>query len=159
MDLSRARNADNRRQLIFANELYRAYLGELADVTAYTHYAIVSEAISPTVAALFMELAEDEMQHFAHLGRLLYSLGFSPAVDTRLRDTPVDTKHGEPSVRIPQRHVRERIVEEKQGAENYRRLADIAPTPESAALMRELATDEERHSTALMRAMERRDRS
>ena len=159
MDLSRARNVGNRRQIGFAQELYRAYLGELADITAYTHYAIVSEGISSAVAALFMELAEAEMQHFAHLGRLLHSLGFSPAVDTRLRDMPIDVKREAKDIELTQRRVRERIVEEKEGAARYMRLADAAPDTESGALLREIAADEERHAGALMKALERQNRS
>ena len=142
-------------------EIYRAYLDELSAILGYTTNAIVLIPHFPTVAALFEEIADDEMHHFAALGTALRSHGISPAVDTRIRQVPVRLE-GKSEMQIAafaRSTAEEALADEKSAGANYRRLAAWSRDAEIRRTLLDIAEDEQRHTEALAATLARLDRS
>ena len=133
-----------------SRELYQAYLEELAAITSYSYYRIITQKDLPAAAALFAEISMDEMHHFLHLGELLLSRGVSPAVDVRLRDTPIrilcDRDSHVPV--ITRRLLTANVAEERKAAANYRRLAERIGAGPNQKMLLEMAAEEEGHADA-----------
>jgi rubrerythrin len=142
-------------------EIYRAYLDELSAIVGYTHAAIAFDPYFHTVAALFAEIAEDEMHHFAALGELLRDHGAPFAVDLRLRQAPIRTEGKSDAERaaLVRQLLNESLADEQQAGENYKRLAAWSRNVEMQRLLTAIAADEARHADALSSALARLERS
>jgi len=140
-----------------AREIYRAYLEELSAITDYTYARILTEKDLPAAAALFADIAMDEMEHFLQLGRLLQNWCYSPAVDTRVRQAPIrllcDRDSHVPAV--TRRLLVANAAEERRAAANYRALAEKAGAGTAHTLLTQIAAEEEAHADA-QKALERR---
>ncbi len=79
-----------KRDLQLARRLYPHLGHEIVDVSDYTYFSIMFEDFAPKFAELVEKLALDELEHYRILGQLILDLGANPALNIRLRNTPVD---------------------------------------------------------------------
>lgn len=129
----------------FIRDIRRAFAEEMRTVTDYLYGAMIVAKISPPMAKLLDEIARVEMSHYEQLGQLLLWLGNDPAQDMRFMQSP---KRKQASL-TPEQLLHESMANEQNAAMEYRRLAAIAPTANVAALLKEIAAEEEGHAVAL----------
>ncbi len=146
---------------VFAKEIYRAFLHELQDVTAYVQGAMTLAAHLPAVARLLDEIARVEISHYEQLGQLLLHLGITPALNTKLRQEPLrlglDATTG--AALLARRMMQEKIAEEQAEESEYRRLAKNAPTKPAADMLLAIAAEEAAHAIALRGMLNRFERA
>ena len=138
----------------FINDVARARLGELSDISDYVYYSLMLEEGYPELSMLFDKLSMTEMRHFLLLGRMISRLGGDPAV--RVRQT--NPFYGKPE-RLDAHAVRRLLtvsLEREQGAMNvYKRMACAMSCDTAAeALLDRIAADEEHHARMLSRAID-----
>ncbi|MBQ8356746.1 MAG: hypothetical protein IJX39_02940 [Clostridia bacterium] len=138
-------------------ELTRAMVDEINAITQYTYGQILLQKTLPVVADLFSSIARTEMRHYHGLGGLLHDLGVSHAPNTAIRNTAytVDTESDPQQLSVARRMLNDRIRDEKNASETYRRLAESAVTEQTRGLLTSLSGDEAGHAAALA-AMEKR---
>ena len=146
---------------MFARDIYRAFVGELQSMTTYVQGAMTLARYLPAVTKLFDEIARVEISHYEQLGQLLLHLGVEPVLNTRLRQEPIrlgfdattEASH------LARKMMHEKMAEEKQGAEEYRRLSANAPTRSIADMLLAIAQEEEEHALALRGMLNRFENS
>ncbi len=78
------------KDLQLARRLYPHLGREIVDVSDYTYFSIMFEDSAPQFSELVEKIALDELEQYRILGRLILDLGANPAINIRLRNTPVD---------------------------------------------------------------------
>ncbi len=146
---------------VFAKDIYRAFLHELQDVTAYVQGAMTLAAYLPAVARLFDEIARVEISHYEQLGQLLLHLGVEPVLNTRLRQEPMrlGLDATTQAALLARRMMHEKMREENTGEQEYRRLAALAPTKQISDMLLAIATEEREHAAALQGMLSRFERA
>ena len=136
---------------LFAKDIYRAFTAELGAMTAYVQGAVTLARHLPALTRLFDEIARVEMSHYEQLGQLLLHLGVSPTINARLRQEPI--RLGDDltvaASGLAARMIKEKINEEQNAAEEYRRLAKNAPSKAISDLLLGIAEEEEGHALSL----------
>ena len=138
----------------FINDVSRARLGELSDISDYVYYSLMLEEGYPELSSLFDKMAMTEMKHFLILGRMLIRLGGDPAVRVR-QTTPFYGKPERLDACSVNKMLSKALEGERMGAAGYKKLARAMECdPVAAALLDRIAADEEHHARMLSRAME-----
>ncbi len=134
-----------------ACELKRQYFCELNAVSEYIYQSIMFEEAMPELAAIFEDIAIDEMRHFRMLGELMRLLGRDPVINMALRTSGGLMMCTDVESRAPVAAVRElerNIADEKAAYKEYLRLGSLAEQLgelPAAALLRRLSEDEQAH--------------
>ena len=138
----------------FINDVARARLSELADVSDYVYYSLMLEEGYPELSALFDKLAMTEMRHYLLLGRVIIRLGGDPAV--RVRQTnPFYGKPERLDVCSVRRMVATALDREQSAMNTYKKIACTMSCDSAAAsLLERIAADEEHHARMLSRALD-----
>ena len=150
MEKSNPSNGASRMDPALVRDIYRAYLDELAAITAYSYQRILTEQDLPAAAKLLADISMDEMHHFLELGRLLQRWGASPAVDLRLRDRPILLQNDRDS-HVPvvtQRLLLSNAAAERASSANYRALAERTGDAAAREMLLSLSRDEQSHANA-----------
>ena len=159
LNLGRQESAES----LFLRELAMAARGEKADTMHYTHAAILAAAKEPAAARLFDELAREELSHYEELGQLLLYLDRTlPQGAQGAWHNVFFAKNPHTSAKKPQNtadFIKHAIEEERKGAENYRKLADMTRDDTAHKLLLRLSDEESGHATALVGLQERLKRS
>ena len=130
---------------------------ELQDIVRYLHDATSLEERYPEVAALFLSLSGNEIEHYKALCRLLRVLGQPFHLQMRMQIPPTEIE-GEDTASVIALLTR-RMQSERAGEANYLRLADAAGDLKTRKLMLALAAEEAGHAEALSAMAARLGRS
>ena len=138
----------------FINDVARARLGELSDISDYVYYSLMLEEGYPELSMLFDKLSMTEMRHFLLLGRMLIRLGGDPAVRVR-QSNPFYGKPERLDSASVHKILSKTLEGEQMSAVGYRKLARAMECdPAAAALLERIADDEEHHARMLSRALD-----
>lgn len=134
-----------------AGELKRQYFCELNAVSEYIYQSIMFKEALPELAAIFEDIAIDEMRHFRLLGELMRLLGRDPVINTTLRTDGGLMMCTDLESRAPVAAARElerNIADERAAYKEYLRLGSLAELlgeSPAAALLRSFSEDEQAH--------------
>ena len=142
---------------VMLQQLRLAAGDELQDIVRYLHDATSLEERYPEVAALFLSLSANEIEHYKALCRLLRVLGQPFHLQMRMQIPPTEIT-GEDTASVIEL-LTERMRSERAGEANYLRLADAASDLKTRKLMLALAAEEAGHAEALSAMAARLDRS
>ena len=138
----------------FINDVARARLGELSDISDYVYYSLMLEEGYPELSQLFDKMAMTEMRHYLLLGRMLIRLGGDPAVRVR-QSNPFYGKPERIDRCTVQRILSKSLEGEQMGAVGYKKMARAMECdPAAAALLERIAADEEHHARMISRALD-----
>lgn len=161
MEFAPRRNTDSTSaNTAFVREIYQRFLEEFNTVAEYTAIAIAASDRYPAVAKLFDELARVELAHHTRLGQILRRLGVERALQWR-----GSQGGGRPQALLFANEAATttlfegKIAQEREDAVTYRRLIRNTNDMRIAAVLQEIATEEEGHATALAAMQVRLGRS
>ena len=161
MEFAPRRNTGNTSaNTAFVREIYQRFIEEFNTVAEYTAIAIAASDRYPAVAKLFDELARVELAHHTRLGQILRRLGVERALQWRgsqgggrRQASPFASEAATAAL------FEAKIAGEMEDAATYRRLMRDANDMRIAAILQEIATEEEGHATALAAMQARLGRS
>ena len=138
----------------FINDVARARLSELSDVSDYVYYSLMLEGCYPELSQLFDKMAMTEMRHYLLLGRMIIRLGGDPAVRMR-QSNPFYGKPERLDVSSVQKILSKALDGEQMAVSGYKKLACLMSCdPAAVAILERIAADEEHHARMLSRAID-----
>ena len=138
-----------------AARMMRAYNEELNQVITYTYQHLLTEGLDTEASNLFLELAQEDMDHFHILGRLIRALGGDPGVTMRMRTPRVDLS-GDASCRalpVVRRMLRQDMQSEAAGITELESLAAAARDEAVIIELRAIIGEEREHYERLERLL------
>lgn len=135
-----------------ASALVNSRMNELNSISDYVYFNIILQKEHPSLAELFEHIAMTEMIHFRILGKMIMSLGGSPAIRTNVVNCNISLP---PSKCDIKRLITSSIASERRAKSDYERLAREAGCDKNAAmLLCRIALDEENHAKLLASALQ-----